>query len=207
METILHNNLVLTLNKLYQPLQIVTLKKALKSIVSGRAEIVNVEENSYVSYDINSWMEISELKYMIEEENDDINWIGSFQIPRVIRYLDYTKINYTKIKFTRKNVFTRDNFTCLYCGYKPNDIKELQLEHIIPKSRGGKTTWTNTVCSCYKCNTKKGDKTPQEAGMKLMRKPFKPKVLAPNKIRIKDDRYSCWENFVSNLYWNTELKS
>ena len=79
-----------------------------------------------------------------------------------------------EVKFTRHNIFERDHNTCQYCG-KVFDRKDLNLDHVIPRDRGGPTTWENIVCSCIKCNTQKANRTPQEAGMHLIRKPKRPK--------------------------------
>ncbi len=205
---------VLSLNKVYQPLGLISVKDAIDAIFAERAEIIEEESNGgFSSYDVRSWMELSLLKsMMIEEGNEDINdvWINRidphFIAPRVIRYLNYDKTHAKQVKFSRKNIITRDDFTCIYCN-KKFPLEQLQLEHIVPKSRGGKTTWTNTATSCIKCNQRKADKTPKEAGMKLHWKPVKPKFLPKNnRIVVKDPRYKFWEQFVSDLYWNTKLE-
>ena len=97
-----------------------------------------------------------------------------FRIPSVIRLLYKTAKRFLPtIKYSRKNVHQRDNYTCQYCGY----TKDLSIDHIIPVSRGGKSTWENTVTACQKCNSKKGSKTPEEAGMPLKRKAIKPNII------------------------------
>lgn len=206
---------VLALNKNYVPVGIITVKKAFKKLVAGKAKIVHVADAGYYEdYDISSWAEFSALKAMIDDElNGYEDWINSresdlpIEAPRVIRFLEYDKIFANKVRFSRKNVFLRDDYTCQYCGVQ-KPIKHLQLEHIVPKSKGGKTTWVNTVCSCDECNNSKRDRTPEQAGMKLLQKPRAPKFLPTEKVRgFKWDknRYACWENFVSDMYWNVEL--
>ncbi|MGV9206149.1 MAG: HNH endonuclease [Promethearchaeia archaeon] len=204
---------VLSLNKAYQPIGFISVKNAIEAVFKERAEIVEKEESGYFeSYDINSWMELSLLKKMIIEEGEETVtslWVNreepAFLVPRVIRYLNYSKAHSQKIKFSRKNIMIRDGFTCIYCN-KKFPIEELQLEHIIPKSRGGRTTWKNTAIACRSCNAKKANKTPEEAGMKLSWKPFKPKFL-PKKYPFADDgRHEFWEQFLSEIYWNTTLK-
>lgn len=201
---------VLSLNKLYQPLGIIPLKDALKSLVKGRAEIVHVaDEGYYENYNINTWMELSELKKEIEEDGN-ADWLVAgdnaiIEVPRIIRYLNYDRVRTRRVKLTRRNVFTRDNYTCLYCGEK-KQLKDLQLEHIKPRAQGGKTIWTNVGTACSSCNGKKGARTPEEAGMKLIYKPFQPRFLPSSGILQDKDKYACWGNFISELYWNTELK-
>lgn len=80
------------------------------------------------------------------------------------------------IKFSRVNVFTRDGFTCQYCGAK-KAMRELNYDHVIPRRQGGLTVWENIVTSCYACNDRKADKTPAQAGMVLRKKPVKPRTL------------------------------
>lgn len=205
---------VLSLNKVYQPMGLITVKEAIEAIFTERAEIIEEELNGgFSNHNVNSWLELSLMKKMLKEEGelgiDDvwINWRDpAFVVPRVIRYLNYDKTFIKKIKFSRRNIIARDHHTCIYCN-KKFAIEDLQLEHIIPKSRGGKTTWENTATACVKCNQKKADKTPKEAGMKLNWKPAKPKYLAKNqKIIARDPRYKFWEQFVSDLYWDVQLE-
>jgi 5-methylcytosine-specific restriction endonuclease McrA len=99
--------------------------------------------------------------------------IGMPLVVRLVRGV----ANYKKgIKFSRVNVFTRDGFRCQYCG-KQKDMNELNYDHVVPRLHGGKTTWENIATSCYPCNDRKGSRTPEQAGMRLLRKPYKPKTL------------------------------
>ncbi len=94
----------------------------------------------------------------------------AYDAPSVIRLFKYVNIPYKGVMMTRQNIFRRDNFTCVYCGVKEN----LTLDHVMPRSRGGKSSWTNLVTACQGCNSKKGDFTPEEIEMNLPYKPFKP---------------------------------
>ena len=95
----------------------------------------------------------------------------SFPHPSVIRLLRYYRVPYRVIELSRKNILRRDNYQCQYCGKKTH---ALTIDHVIPKSRGGADTWDNLVAACVKCNNKKGNRTPEEAHMPLIRKPRKP---------------------------------
>ncbi len=97
----------------------------------------------------------------------------TFPLPSVIRLNKYVSVPYKSVEMTRQNIFRRDSNICLYCGAK----SDLTLDHVIPKSRGGRTTWENLVTACKKCNTKKGRKMPDEAQMPLKYKPFKPSFI------------------------------
>jgi len=205
---------VLALNKSYIPVGIITLKKALKKVIAGKAHIVHVHptEGYYEDYDITSWAELSELKKMLDEElSGHEDWINTsgipIEAPRIIRFLEYDKVFINKVRFSRKNVFIRDNYTCQYCDTK-TPISKLHLEHVIPRAQGGKTTWANTVCACEYCDEKKRDRTPEQAGMKLIRKPFAPKFLPEaktKKFKWDKNKYHSWSNFISDIYWNVEL--
>lgn len=135
---------VLVLNTTYLPINICSWKRALVLLFKGKAEGI---ENSK--------------KY--------VNG-GRFILPLVIKLKDYVPIPYNGVVFTRKNIFLRDNYTCQYCGRTGN----LTIDHVIPKSRGGDDMWENVVTCCVRCNNKKGDKMPEEEGMKLIGTPYKP---------------------------------
>lgn len=209
----MNNNIkVLTLNKVYQPLSIVSLYDALKAVINERAEVITVKEGSYLSHNIDEWFELSVLKSYFEEElTGREDWIKTpgmnIEAPRIIRFLNFDKKPFQKVKFSRKNIFLRDNFVCQYCGNK-FPIEKLQLEHVVPRSKGGKTTWLNTVCSCHKCNTRKRNRTPQEAGMSLIRKPFKPVFSFTSSLKIPHnakEKYTEWQHFLDEMYWNKQL--
>src|SRR5205809_1147968 len=99
----------------------------------------------------------------------------------------------------------RDGSRCQYCG-KKMPTTELSLDHVVPKSQGGKSTWENIVCCCVKCNVKKGGRTPEQAHLHLVAKPHKPKRSPVINIRLADERYSSWKQFLDTAYWTVELK-
>lgn len=137
---------VLVLNYDYTPVNITNINRALKLIIKEKAEI------------------IKEGVQILRSEKI------TFKIPTIIRLLNYVKIKFFKVVLTKKNILIRDNFICQYCGTNKN----LTLDHLIPKSKGGTNDWLNLVTCCESCNKKKGDKTPEDANMKLINKPFKP---------------------------------
>jgi 5-methylcytosine-specific restriction endonuclease McrA len=109
-----------------------------------------------------------------EEELRSSSW--AMRTPAVVRLTKGRVSTKQVVRFSRVNVFTRDGFRCQYCGEK-KPIDELNYDHVLPRVRGGQTAWENIVTSCYGCNDKKGSRTPEEAGMRLLRKPHKPKSL------------------------------
>jgi 5-methylcytosine-specific restriction endonuclease McrA len=110
------------------------------------------------------------------ESTDEIIHPSGVRMPAVVRLTKQIEGMKRAVKFSRVNVFTRDGFKCCYCG-SPKRAKELNYDHVRPRHLGGRTTWENIVSSCYRCNSRKAHRTPEEAGMKLLRKPHKPKSL------------------------------
>jgi 5-methylcytosine-specific restriction endonuclease McrA len=109
-----------------------------------------------------------------ETNNEVIRTVSrSYPLPAVIRLFRYIHLPYKSVVLTRQNVFKRDRHTCQYCG----TLKNLTLDHVHPRSKGGKSSWSNLVTACQRCNAHKGDRTPEEAGMPLRCKPFKPNYL------------------------------
>ena len=104
----------------------------------------------------------------VEKSGKLIN--GKYELPIIIRLVKYVPLPYKEAILSRKNIYLRDNHTCQYCGKSGN----LTIDHVMPRSRGGEDRWENVVASCVRCNNKKSDRTPEEAGMKLKGVPFKP---------------------------------
>lgn len=208
MEEILQNR-VLKLNRNYQPIEIITAKDAFILLWKNFAEVVTIEDGTYANYTFSSWAEVSELKEKLDEWTEHDEWIHTpsltLEIPRVIRVLAFDNVPKYSIKLTRKNIYLRDANTCQYCG-KVFPIKDLNIDHVNPRSHGGKNTWENLVCSCIKCNQKKRDRTPQEAGMKLIKLPCMPKHNPHITVHIGYAKYKSWQNFLSQSYWNAELQ-
>jgi len=97
----------------------------------------------------------------------------TFQMPAVVRLLRFVKVPYKSIELTRNNIFKRDGYECQYCG----SVRDLTLDHVMPRSKGGRSSWKNLVTACKPCNAKKGDYTPEEAGLDLRTKPFRPSYI------------------------------
>ena len=203
---------VLVLNKFYQAIRVVNVRRAFSMLAKELAEVVHIEKDeagqaTWTNYDFDGWREVSQLKR--EFEPDEYDWIHTvrFQIavPRIIRLLGYDKLPRQDVKFNRRNIYARDGNRCQYCG-KKMPTTELSLDHVVPKSQGGKSTWDNIVCCCIRCNVKKGGRTPEQAHMHLITRPVKPKRSPVINIRLADERYQSWKQFLDNAYWTVELK-
>ncbi|RIK83512.1 MAG: HNH endonuclease [Planctomycetota bacterium] len=198
---------VLVLNRHYLAVHVINVRRAFALLVRDLAEVIHVEDGQYANYDFESWREISELKAQFKEPNED--WLRSVnfevQVPRVIRLLFYDRVPNQTVRFNRRNLFARDNNSCQYCG-KRFPTSDLSLDHVVPRSRGGDTSWENIVCACIACNVRKGGRTPQEAHMALVRKPAKPKRSPLVTLKLGNPKYESWKSFLSNAYWSVDLK-
>jgi len=200
---------VLVLNRLFMAVHVVTARRAFTLLCKERAEVVSVdEEDKYNFYDLKSWIEVSQLKATYEDAHQH-DWVHTvslqIRVPKVIRLLFYDRFPQRVAKFNRRNIFARDENRCQYCGYK-FPTSELSLEHVIPRSRGGESTWQNIVCACTECNKRKGGRTPQEAHMKLIRKPVRPTRSPQITIKLRSPKYEAWKQFLDNAYWSVELE-
>jgi 5-methylcytosine-specific restriction endonuclease McrA len=185
----------------------VSWQRAAQLLHDGRAEVVELYSDVVraitreaargltVSKQMLAWFELG-----VDDTDPDTYVV---RVPAVIRLLG--KVGRKKVvKFSRINVLTRDKFTCQYCGTKKL-MRELNYDHVVPRAQGGKTVWENIVASCYDCNSIKRNRTPQEAGMRLLNAPVRPKSLPIAALRLETlkDIPECWRSF---LYWNVELE-
>lgn len=174
---------VLLLDSTYEPLKIIGWMRAMTMVFSGKAEVVEESEN------------------VVRSTN------AAWKMPSVIRQLAKFRRK-GKVQFNRINIYMRDRWTCQYCKEK-KPTKELTFDHVIPRAQGGRTVWDNIVTACRACNHYKEDKTPEQAKMKLMKKPEEPRWLpAQMVIRMKQIPKE-WEPYIdtrSLLYWTTELE-
>lgn len=200
---------VLLLNRNYAVIDVISVRRAFEMLCGKVAEVVRVEDGRYNNYDMESWTELSELKVEFEDlaENDDLIRTPSlsFLVPRVLRTLFYCKLPDRTVRLNRRNLFARDGNRCQYCG-KKKKAKDLSIDHVNPRAKGGLALWENVVCACVECNSRKGGRTPVEAGMKLRSKPLAPRVSPRLKVSLGAKRYASWKDFVSEAYWNVELE-
>ncbi len=198
---------VLVLNRMYMAVHVINVRRAFSLLCRDLAEVIHLESGQYANYDFESWREVSELRSQFKEPHED--WIRAvnfeIQVPRVIRLLAYDRLPKQTVRFNRRNLFARDNNRCQYCG-KRFPTSELSLDHVVPRSRGGDTTWENIVCSCVACNVRKGGRTPTEAHMHLVRQPYKPKRSPLLSIKLGNPKYESWKSFLDSAYWSVDLK-
>jgi 5-methylcytosine-specific restriction endonuclease McrA len=199
---------VLVLNKLFMAVHVISVRRAFILLCKELAEVVALEDGQFTTYDFQTWREVSEYRLKNFRQEDD-DWVRTattqIQVPRVIRLMSYDRMPKHTVKFNRRNIFARDNNQCQFCG-KKFPTSELSLDHVVPRSQGGGSTWENIVCACVACNVKKGGRTPKEAGMHLIRKPEKPKRSPLLAMKLTQRKYQSWQSFLDSAYWDVELK-
>jgi 5-methylcytosine-specific restriction endonuclease McrA len=192
---------VLVLNRFYLAVHVVAVRRAFVLLYRDLAEVVHIENGQYANYDFPAWCEISQFAALEPQFVSDANhdWIRTvhfqIQVPRVIRLLHYDRVPRPTLRFNRRTLFARDDHRCQYCG-QSRPMNQLSIDHVLPRSRGGKTTWENVVCSCLTCNTKKGSRTPQEARMNLLRPPHKPRHNPLLTSKMANPKYEIWRTFL-----------
>jgi 5-methylcytosine-specific restriction endonuclease McrA len=171
----------LLLNASYEPLKIIGWQRAITLLFAGKVEV-------------------------IEEYSREIHSVTfSIRLPSILRLLKYVKIKSKhKVKFSRANIYARDNYTCQYCG-EAFGSEDLTFDHVVPVSRSGTKTWENIVTACIECNRKKGGRTPEEARLKLIKKPVEPRWIPNfNLTFVFKNAPESWRDY---LYWSVELET
>ncbi len=163
---------VLLLNATYEPLRIISWKRAIILMVLDKVEVLETYDQEIHTATV------------------------SFRLPAVVRLFKFIRFNQNTVRFSRQNIYMRDRYRCQYCG-KRFTPEQLTYDHVIPRSKGGRTNWENIVTCCLECNKKKGGRTPEQAGMKLLRKPKKPSWHPVVMVSIsKKNPPQPWQNYL-----------
>jgi 5-methylcytosine-specific restriction endonuclease McrA len=190
---------VLVLNRSFQPIHVTSLRRAFTLLYQGVAQAI---DEQYRLFDFQSWAALS-----AELHPESIGTpTRRIRVPRVVVLVAFDRLPRMRVRFSRHNIYLRDDNTCQYCGRRLPRA-ELNLDHVVPRSHGGGTSWENVVCSCIPCNLRKANRTPEQAGMLLRKKPVRPK-WNPG-FRPSGKGHRSWRPFLTFLdasYWNTELR-
>ena len=166
---------VLVLNASFEPLNVVNWKRAMKLVCLRKVEVLRESDRVVRSARANA------------------------RVPTVVRLVRFVNFHRWDVKFSRENIYARDKYCCQYCGERLRS-QELTCDHVVPRSRGGSTEWTNLVTCCPACNRKKGGKTPQEAGLALLRNPGRPSWLVGFQARFAaNDPPPHWRDYLFGL--------
>ena len=193
------NSSVLVLNRYYQPVHVTSVKRAFGLLYLGVAKAI---DSQYRLYEFADWAELSAANH------EAITTVSrTIRVPRVVVLYAYEYLPKGRVRFSRLNIYARDHDTCQYCA-KTLPRAELNLDHVLPRSQGGKTSWENVVCSCVPCNLRKGGRTPEQARMRLLKKPVRPRWTPLFRGAARRVTYREWLPFLTLAdasYWNVEL--
>ncbi len=198
---------VLVLNRSFVAVHVTNVRRAVTLLFRQLAEVVHIEQGQFAAHSLESWRELSQLRSAFRTPDEDwVRGVGfDLQAPRVIRLVTCDRGPRQGLRFNRRNVFARDGNQCQYCG-RGFPTSELSLDHVVPRSRGGITSWENIVCACVACNVKKGGRTPHEARMQLVRQPVKPRRSPLLSVKLGNPKYESWRSFVDSAYWTVDLR-
>lgn len=190
------------LNRGFYAIHVMEWQRALSLLYQDHAEVL---DDNLVPYDFNNWAELS--AGMKEHPGGFVHTTTlRIAIPDVIRLKRYDRLPRSEVKFTRRNIYEHYGYKCCYCGrrYATN---ELNLDHVIPRAKGGLTEWSNIVTACIPCNARKSDKYPEEVGMKLLVSPTRPTWHGQRSlIKIGMKVKASWQKLIDAKYWDSELE-
>lgn len=180
---------VLVVNRFFQPVQITSARRAFLLLFGGSAQALDEAGDLH---DFPAWR-----KLPVREHDDGLPILsGSLRVPRVLHLRRYERVRRQPVRLTRKNLMLRDAHQCQYCARRP-PVRELNIDHVLPRSRGGEASWENLVTACRVCNLRKGRRTPDEAAMHLLRTPGPPRWTMAMEILLgAPDPFDEWGPFL-----------
>lgn len=187
----------LVLNRNWQPVNVATVARALTLVWNESARVIDPYD--YQTYAWEDWSRLAPGQGELFVQSVR----ARLRVPEVVTLTGYDRLPAACVAFSRRNIFKRDHSTCQYCGVQPGS-EELTIDHVVPRSQGGASTWENCVLACVACNKRKADRTPAEAGLRLRKPPVRPAwkpLYAAPALRI-----ASWSKFVSEAYWNVPLQ-
>lgn len=188
---------VLVLNRLWQPVNIVGTQRAFSLLLQDHAQVINTLDTSYRMMDCAEWLDYSENEVAEDDEAFVQTVRMRIRVPKVLLLREYAQLPVQEVKFTRENLFDRDNYRCQYCG-NIYEARELNMDHVIPRDKGGRTSWENIVTSCIKCNSRKANRLPHQASMHLIRKPERPRMRPFISSLIGQECEVEWTHFIQS---------
>ncbi len=186
---------ILILNRLWQAVNIVGVERAFSLLLQDHAQVIYTGDGSFRMIDSVEWLEMSEAEKLGDGEAFVQTVRMRIRIPKVLLLRNYDQLPVKEVRFNRENLFERDKYSCQYCGnfFKSDD---LNMDHVIPRDKGGRTSWENIVTSCIKCNSRKANRLPHQANMHLIRKPERPR-WRPFVSSLIDQNYDAdWDHFI-----------
>lgn len=180
---------VLVLNRHFEPAGVTTARRAFVLLYGGAAHALDEDGETY---DFELWRSLP-----VRESDDALPIVnGALRVPRIVHVHRYDRTPRASVRLTRRNLMLRDAHECQYCGRRP-PVRDLNIDHVVPRSRGGPDSWENLVTACRHCNLNKGWRTPEEANMRLQRRPYRPKwTVSALILMVVSQRYKEWDPFL-----------
>ena len=189
----------LVLNRSWYAIATTTVRRALCLLYNEAAQAIRPE--TYELHGFESWADLA-----VRPDAPCVHTVRlRIRVPEVVVLTQYDRVPRKSMPFTRRGLFRRDASTCQYCGAQPG-TSWLTIDHVLPRSRGGRSSWTNCVLACVQCNRRKSNRTPAETGMRLRREPNAPRWTQMLEIPIGRIPQS-WEKFVSERYWDVPIET
>lgn len=191
------NRPTLVLNRNWQPVNVATVARALTMLWNEAAHVVDPDD-----YRLYTWADWAILR---PKEGEPFLQAVTFRmrVPEILTLTKFDRPREEAVTFSRRNLFKRDHSTCQYCGGRPGS-SELTIDHVIPRAQGGVSTWENCVLACVTCNSRKANRTPEQARMKLRKTPLRP-AWKPH-YGTSGIRIESWSRVLSEAYWNVRLE-
>jgi len=189
---------VLVLNRVWQPVNIVGIRRAIRLLCQGHADVIHSLDQNFQVMDAAEWIDYS-LQSPPQPEEPVVRSIRmALRVPQVLLLKSYERVPIEEVRLTRKAIFERDGYRCQYCG-EVFPESQLNIDHVIPRHLGGRTSWENLVTSCKSCNSKKANRLPHQAGFRLRRKPTRPRAR-PLVCRLMNGHTErAWEPFIGKM--------
>ena len=186
---------VLVLNRLWQAVNIVGVQRAFGLLLQDHAQVIYTGDDSFQMMDSATWLALSEAETPEDNEAYVQTVRMRIRVPKVLLLREYDKLPVQEVRFTRDNLFERDNYRCQYCGNN-FEADDLNMDHVIPRDKGGRTSWENIVTSCIKCNSRKANRLPHQASIHLIKKPERPRWRPFISSLIDQDYDADWDHFI-----------
>jgi 5-methylcytosine-specific restriction endonuclease McrA len=181
----------LVLNRHWQPIHVTTVVRALVLLWNDAARVVEPDEFRLYSWD--DWAALEPLA-----DTPCVRGVRlRLRVPEVVSLSHYDRLPSTAVTFSRRNVAKRDHYTCQYCGAQPGG-ESITIDHVVPRSQGGTSSWTNCVAACEDCNTRKADRTPEQAGLRLRKRPARPQWKPVYATHGQAARAPSWDRFLTH---------
>lgn len=197
-DNVLRRARVLILNRVWQPVNIVGVRRAIRLLCQGHADVIHALDDNLQVMDAGEWIAFSLESPPGAGERVVRSIRLALRVPHVLLLKSYERVPIEEVRLSRKAIFERDGYRCQYCG-EVFPESQLNIDHVIPRHLGGRTSWENLVTSCKSCNSKKANRLPHQAGFRLRRKPARPRARPLVSRLMNGHTEQAWEPFIGKM--------